>query len=106
MVSAFRSSLPKATPFAGEACETNRSLVGTKVVGRKTRGTVLSYCSQPSRKFQRGTYVFWGRCVGVCQAIMLIGNAKQATSQGKIGPVETGLTGLAAMALIIANGNG
>ena len=31
----------------------------------------------------------------------LIGNARQATSEGKSGPVETGLTGPAATALIM-----
>ena len=31
--------------------------------------------------------------------MVLIGNAKQATGEGKSGPVETGLTGLAATAL-------
>ena len=35
----------------------------------------------------------WGPCVGVRRAMALIGNAKQATSEGKSGPVETGLTG-------------
>ena len=30
------------------------------VVGRKTHGTVLSHCSQPSRKIQRGTCVLRG----------------------------------------------
>ena len=42
-----------------------------------------------------------GRCVGVRQAMALIGNARQATSEGKSGPVETGLTGPAATALIM-----
>jgi len=37
--------------------------------------------------------------MGVRQAMALIGNARQATSEEKSGPVETGLTGLAAMAL-------
>ena len=41
-----------------------------------------------------------GRCVGVRQAMVLIGNAGQATSEGKSGLVETGLTGLAATALV------
>ena len=50
---------PKATPFASEACETNRSLVRTESCW-KTRGTVLLHCSQPSRKFQHGTYVLRG----------------------------------------------
>ena len=34
-----------------------------------------------------------------CQAMVLIGNAKQATVEGKSGPVETRLTGPAATAL-------
>ena len=50
---------PKATPFAGEACKTNHSLVRTESCW-KTRGTVLLHCSQPFRKFQHGTYVLWG----------------------------------------------
>ena len=49
---AFR---PKATPFAGKTCETNCLLVRTESCW-KTRGTVLLYCLQPSRKFQHGTY--------------------------------------------------
>ena len=40
-----------------------------------------------------------GRCVGVHQAMALIGNARQATGDGKSGPVETGLIGPAATAL-------
>ena len=51
---------PKATPFTGEACETSyHSLVRTENCW-KTRGTVLSHCSQPSHKFQHGTYVLRG----------------------------------------------
>ena len=38
--------------------------------------------------------------MGVRQAMVLIGNAGQATSEGKSGLVETGLTGLAATALV------
>ena len=41
----------------------------------------------------------FGRYVGVRQAMALIGNARQATSEGKSGPVETGLTRPAATAL-------
>ena len=41
----------------------------------------------------------WGPCVGVRRATALIGDTKQATSEGKSGPVETGLTGPAATAL-------
>ena len=35
----------------------------------------------------------------VRRAMALIGDARQATSEGKSGPVETGLTGTAATAL-------
>ena len=45
---------PQATPFAGEACETNRLLAKTESCW-KTHGTVLLHCLQPSRKFQHGT---------------------------------------------------
>ena len=38
--------------------------------------------------------------MGVRQAMALIGNARQATSEGKSGPVETGLTGPAATARV------
>ena len=44
----------------------------------------------------------WEPCVGVRRAMALIGNAKQATSEGKSGPVETGLTGPAATAMTCA----
>ena len=40
-----------------------------------------------------------GRCMGVCRAMALIGNARQAMSEGKSGLVEAGLTGPAATAL-------
>ena len=40
--------------------------------------------------------------MGVHQAMALIGYAKQATSEGKSGQVETGLTGPAATALLSA----
>ena len=43
----------------------------------------------------------WGPCMGVRWAMVLIGNAKQATSEGKSGPVETGLTELVATTLSI-----
>ena len=38
--------------------------------------------------------------MGVRRAMSLSGDAKQATSEGKGGPVETGLTGPAATALM------
>ena len=85
----------KATPFAGEACETIRSLARTESCW-KTHGTVLLHCSQPSRKFQHGAS---GRCVGVRQAMVLIGNTRQATNEGKSGLVEAGQTGPVTTAL-------
>ena len=42
----------------------------------------------------------WGPCVGARQAMVLIGDTKQATSEGESGPVETGLTGPVPMALL------
>ena len=39
------------------------------------------------------------RAMGICRALALFGDAKQAMGEGKSGPVETGLTGLVAMAL-------
>ena len=58
----------------------------------KTRRTVLLHCSQSSRKFQHGVYASG-------QAMAQFGNTRQATSEGKSGPVETRLTELAATAL-------
>ena len=37
--------------------------------------------------------------MGVCRALALFGDAKQAMGEGKSGPVETGLTGPVATAL-------
>ena len=43
-------------------------------------------------------------CVmGICQALALFGDAKQAMGQGKSGPVETRLTGPAATALLCSS---
>ena len=39
----------------------------------------------------------WGPCVGVRRAMALTGDAKQATSEGRSGPVEIGLTAQAAI---------
>ena len=39
------------------------------------------------------------RAMGVCRALALFGDAKQAMGEGKSGPVETGLTGPVATAL-------
>ena len=54
-------------------------------------------CESLDSETNRG--IMGTRCccvVGVRQAMALIGNARQATSEGKSGPVETGLTGKAA----------
>ena len=66
LVSSYRSSSligqkphPLQVKLAARLNVTVR-LQERKVVGRKTRGTVLSRCSEPSRKFQHGTYVLWG----------------------------------------------
>ena len=58
-----------------------------------------SDCLQPSCKFQHVTCAL-GPCVGLRQPMALIGNPKQATGDGKSGPVETGLTGSVATALV------
>ena len=98
-----RLLISQATTFADEACET----IIIRLEERKGAGRVLSHCLQPSRKLQHFTCVF----VGVRQAMALIGKAKQArvwqnttkqaTGLGKYGPVETGLTGPVATALLI-----
>ena len=41
------------------------------------------------------------RAMGVRRALALFGDAKQATGEGKSGPVETGLTGPVATALVM-----
>ena len=59
---------------------------GERGEGRKGLGTKLS-----------------PRCVramGVCRALTLFGDAKQAMGEGKSGPVETGLTGPVATVLL------
>ena len=62
---------PKATPFGGEACETNCLLVRTES-NWKTCETFSFHCSQPSCKFQHGTYMLRvAACMGVCQAVAL-----------------------------------
>ena len=62
LVSAFWSgSLISQKPHLSQV-RLDRLLVRRKLVGRKTHGTVLSHCSQPSHKFQHGTYIM---CFGV-----------------------------------------
>ena len=88
---------PKATLFAGEACETNRSLVRTESSLEDSRNSSVALFAAIS---QVSTWCpcASGHCVGVRQAMALVGDAMQATSEGKSGPVETRLTGPAATA--------
>ena len=91
--------LPKATPFTGEGCGTNRSLVRTKSCWKEDLGNssvaLFAAISQVSTWYLCAL----GRCMGICRAMALIGNTRQAMSEGKSGPVETGLTGPVATAL-------
>ena len=72
----------KATPFTGEVCETDRSLVRMESCW-KTRGTVCHTVRVLS--YQYSTWYLSvcasGLCVGVCQAMALISNA---TSEVKV----------------------
>ena len=97
--------ISQATPFADEACKT----IIIRLEEQKGVGRVLFRCSQPSHKFQHCHLCACGPCVGVCPALVLIGDAKQArlwqcttnqaTGKGKSGLIETRLTGPAATAL-------
>ena len=91
--------ISQATPFTDEACDT-------------TTWKMETCWKEDSEEFFALFAVIlqvstchlcaWGHCVSVCWAMMLIGNAKQATGGGKSGVVETGLTGLVAMVLLSA----
>ena len=84
----------QATPFADEACET---IVRTESCW-KTRKSSFSLFATTSQ-VSTCHLCAWGPCIGICRAMALIGDAKQATSEGKWALVETGLTGPAATAL-------
>ena len=58
-----------------------------KVVGRKTRKTSFALFTAISEVSTRHLCA-WGSCVDIRQVMVLIGYAKQATSEGKSGPVE------------------
>ena len=97
LVSAFQCSL--ATLFADEACKT--------IIFHWKNGKLLEdpeffflHCMFAAIS-QVSTYHLcaWGPCVGVSRAMALVSNDKQARGKGKGGLVETGLTGLVAMAL-------
>ena len=70
-----------------------------KVDGRKTRKNSFALFAAISQVLTFHLCA-WGLAWGVCQALPVIGDTKQAMSEGKSGPVETGLTGLAATALL------
>ena len=85
--------LPKATPFA---CETKRSVESCwKEDSQNSSVALFAAISQVSTRYLCGS----GCCMGVRLAMALIDDARQATSEGKSGPVETRLTGPAATAL-------
>ena len=74
-----------------------------KVDGRKTRKNsfaLFAAISQVLTLSFKISPVCLRACVGVRRALPVIGDAKQATSEGESGPVETGLTGPAATALL------
>ena len=78
---------PEATSFASEACETNPSLVRTESCWKNSRNSsvaLFAAISQVSTRYLCAS----GRCVGVHRAMALIGNNRQANSEGKSGPVE------------------
>ena len=68
----------------------HRSLGERKIIGRlslshSVRSHLVLCCNMSPRCV---------RAMGICQALALLGDAKQAIGEGKSGPVETGLTGL------------
>ena len=60
------------------------------LVFRTVRSHLVLFCNMSSRCV---------RAMGICRALALFGDAKQAMGEGKSGPVETGLNGPVAMAL-------
>ena len=84
------SLIPQATPLTDEACETDRSLGRTascweeyKRFFRTVRSRLASF-SVSSRRAPCAC----APCVGVRRAMVLIGDAGQAMSEGKSGSVE------------------
>ena len=91
--------ISQATPLVDEACKTNRLEEG-QVVWRKTSiHTVHSHLASFNMSPPDIRHCVCGPFIGVCRTMALIGDTKQAMSEGKSGLVETGLTGLAARAL-------
>ena len=67
-----------------------------KVVGRKTQRSSFTLFTAILQVTT--CHLCADSLVAVCRAMALIGNAEQATSEGESDSVETGLTGLVAMA--------
>ena len=83
-----RSLISQATPFADRSF--GRTENCWKTVFRTVRSHLVLCCNMSPRSV---------RTMGVCRALALFGDAKQAMGEGKSGPVETGLTGPVATAL-------
>ena len=77
------NAILKATPFACEACESNHSLVTAEKLLEDSRNSSVALFAAMS---QVSTWLVCalGRCVGVRQAMTLIGNARQTTSKEKV----------------------
>ena len=101
LVSAFRSfaNLASHTLRRWGLRDYNRCLEERKVVGRKTRKSFFALFAAGISQVSTCHLNVWEACVGVHRAMAPIGDAKQATGEGKSRPVETGLTGRAATAL-------
>ena len=92
--------ISQATPFTDEACETINCLLGRRESCCKTlKRFFRTVCSHLILFFNRSPCC--ARAIGFCQALALFGNAMQAMGEGKSGPVEIGLTGPVATALIV-----
>ena len=92
-----RSLISQTTPFVDEAGETNRSLGRMESCWNTRKIFFRTVCSHLVLCFNISPRCV--RAMGVCQALALFCDAKQAMGEGKSGPVETGLTGPEAMAL-------
>ena len=95
--------------FADEGCETNRLLDEQKLLGGRLRDFFFFFCTVCSHLASFNIWcvtcqhcTHWHAWASHMQAMVLIGDAKQAMSVGerKSGPGETGLTGPAATALL------
>ena len=95
------SLISQTTTVTDEACETSHLLGKTESWRLRKLGRDSSPVSRHLASFQWSPEVLCacGPCVGVCRAVVLIGNTMQATSEGKSDLVETRLTWPVATAL-------